>query len=788
MKGFGAKGFIIFWGAINLFGAISSPAYAESEQPESMIVSSISSAAITAQMDKYFEIKKNQPQAAKTLLTQILQKDPHNLIANIELGYLLLNKNELQAAMECFYNVLQLNPYDDFIIKQITYIQEQMQKKSINTIIHNQNETTSSVPAAVIKAQINKYFELKKIQPQAAKILLTQILQEDPDNLTANKEMGYLLLNNNELKAAMMRFYRVLQISPYDAAIINQISFIQDRMQKKTIHNEMEDYYQLKKTHPEMAFNLLKTMLKKKPDDPSLNAEMGYHLLKEKNPALALQYFNQSLKFAPNNKIIFEQVKSIELSLKPTTIIHNEMDDYYQLKKTQPEMAFNVLKTMLEKKPDDPILNAEMGYHLLTEKNPVQALQYFNKSLKFAPNNKVVIDQVKSIETSLKTPNAVLLSETDKLLNQYYELRKTNSQAAKLILQKLVSRYPTNLKGQREMAYSLLKDKKLELALQHFLIIERLAPYDYDIKIQIGYLLGSLDRPVEAYSYFEKARKTTDTALRLKANQALTNLGGMQTKILPKPWFIDLYLYPLYYSRFDLAVYPGQGRIGRTFGKRNQWEVYLSNRTTWDDRSGQAGANALPQIFEDNASVFAFGIRYSPFPIDKFPILKGIKLYVESGKAYDLVRREPNRRWRYDFRGGLLYWNGWGAAHEYVDSLTLPFKQIGTIYSDTSYFSRYNDNIINYSSLKEGLRILEYQTTEINLYVRGRGGVDKNKEFFNNFLELGPGIEYIPNNRYNFSIRFESLRGFYLSVNSPTPNPYSSYNNNLLIAEYYMLF
>jgi tetratricopeptide (TPR) repeat protein len=657
---------------------------------------------IKSQLAKYFELKPTQPQAAKDLLILILKEDPQNLIANNEMGYLLLKNNELNEAMQYFYKVLWINPYDKTAIRQISAIQQELQIKKIKEEIDKTNGLFFSQSPLVIKAQMNKYFELKNTQPQIAKELLMQILKEDPKYLIANKEMGYLLLNDKQLKAAMEYFYNVLRLTPYDETIIKQVGAIQ------------------------------------------------------------------------------EQLKV------------SEIDNYFALKKTDPQKAKQLLLKMLAEKPKDPVLNAEMGYYLLNEKNDKEALVYFKKSLEFDPANKAVLAQIKVIETGIQAKALPPLSEEEQLFNQYYQLKKNNPQQAQSVLGKLISKYPRNIQAQREMSFLLINENKLALALEHLYVVEQLAPNDYGAKLQIGYVLASLDHPVKAYDYFYKTTKSLDPALRLKGNQAMTNLGGMQTKFLPKPWFADLYLYPLLYSRFDLVILPGIGRIGRTFGKKQQLEVYAINRTTWDNRSGAASAvGGLPQVFDDDAVITSFGARFAPFFNSSIPALQGLKLYADVGRAYNIIKMppHPNRRWRNDFRGGLLYWFGWGAKHEYVDKITWPFKPFGNAYSDITFYTRYNDNIIGYYSIRQGLRLVEYQTGEINLYGRVRGSFDKNHEFFNNFVDVGPGIEIIPNNRYNFSIRFEPLRGYYIPVKSPSPNPYGPrYGNNLLIFEYYVLF
>lgn len=575
--------------------------------------------------------------------------------------------------------------------------------------LHDKDKQKPSVPMIVIRAQLDKYFALRQIDPVASENLLREILKEDPNNLIANKELGYILLQKHELLEARRYFKLALAIDPNDDSTEKQI------------------------------INIDKTLNYKVP------------------------------------------------AVLPEAKAMSDMDKYYLLRKTNPDASFKLLDDMLKIKPMDTVLNTEAGYYWLSKKEEKKALDYFTQVLKVDPNNKLVQNQVNYIKAEKNSMELAKkpLSERDRLFNQYYELKKRNPAASLKFLSQIIKRYPLDIPAQKEMAYALLKAKKNEEALKHFLIVERLSPSNFEIKMQIAYLLSELKRSREAYHYFEKVTQSPNRNLNLKANNAMTSLGGLQTKYIPEPWFSDVYFSPLYFSRFHLMIYPFQGRVGRYFGDKKQAEVYFINRTTADNRSTNAARDQLPQIFEDNVAIFSIGARYTPFE----NAIPGFRLYAEAGKAYDLIQREPYRRWRNDFRGGVLYGAIWGAPHEYVDTPVFPFKQVGSIYGDISYFTRYNDNIIGYGSIREGLRIAEYRTSEINLYLRGRGGFDKNQEFYNNFVEIGPGIELIPNNRYNFSLRLETLKGYYIKVDSPSPNPYGpNYHNTLAIAEFYALF
>ena len=69
----------------------------------------------------------------------------------------------------------------------------------------------------------------------------------------------------------------------------------------------------------------------------------------------------------------------------------------------------------------------------------------------------------------------------------------------------------------------------------------------------------------------------------------------------------------------------------------------------------------------------------------------------------------------------------------------------------------------------------------------GRVLGDTQHVFYNNFAEVGPGIAFVPSNRFNVQLRFEHVKGAYLPASSIPPNPYAKhYTNNFLQLLFYV--
>jgi hypothetical protein len=222
--------------------------------------------------------------------------------------------------------------------------------------------------------------------------------------------------------------------------------------------------------------------------------------------------------------------------------------------------------------------------------------------------------------------------------------------------------------------------------------------------------------------------------------------------------------------------------LGIVLDDKYQTEAYLNYRIAKDNRSGVQ--NSISQIFEDNVAIYGVGIRAYPWP--SIPL----QAFLEIGKAEDLIDQQ-RPKWRGDVRGGLIYYNQWGPGTKptYTFGVASPWSWRMTLYSDLIYYSRYDHNIIGTVLFRPGYRILTLQSTTVDFYLGNYLIFDKNREFYNNTYSIGPGIAVTPTNRLNVTIRLELLQGYYIPVNSPTPNPYSSrYHNNIAMVEAYFRF
>lgn len=136
-------------------------------------------------------------------------------------------------------------------------------------------------------------------------------------------------------------------------------------------------------------------------------------------------------------------------------------------------------------------------------------------------------------------------------------------------------------------------------------------------------------------------------------------------------------------------------------------------------------------------------------------------------------RPRPGARQYNDLRGGFIFWYGWDKWYEPASLVTFPGHFIGEIYSELNYFKNDRNNIISYIHVKAGFRLIRvWKCTFVSygvIYILK----DKNKDFWNNITELGPGFWIKPHPDVDLKLFVEWLRGYYYNIEGRDENPYS---------------
>lgn len=623
---------------------------------------------------------------------------------------------------------------------------------------------------------MNRYYLLKESNPEAAKTALMIILRQDKDYLPALNELSQLYLKENNYKSALPLLRRLHELEPdnfHQTMQLAHMYYAGGEWQKAHILFE-----QLKEEQfPGIREDALKMLYKMASALPNYRMNAAAEL-KEIQPAT------------------FLSVRQIWL------------DYFYKIKTEHREQARELLSLLALMDPKNPLIQEEMGYILLENGEETAAIPYFLQAYNKQPSARLALqlaylylngkDEVKAAQffllaarandpqikkaalrgyelvrfkqqeplLQLPTPRKSL-SEEQVWLDQFYLLKKKNKELAWLLIQKIINQYPNNITALKEGGFLAIDKGYRQEAIVYFTQAYNLT-FAADIAMQLGYLYDETSNKYLAYRYFYLATSSKDKELELRAQNSLTNLAGLQTKALPEPYFGEIFFDPFSQSRFGLTVTPLYARLGIETASLLQTKAYLVFRQTEDNKSTNSGQ--LPQIYEDNVRIMGGGVQITPIP--NFPLIA----FAEAGAAYDLIYRN-RERWRGDLRGGLMYYNEFGAKPAYYDRVKISADYYSTWYGDLIYFSRYDNNVIGTLRTHQGIRLMQYHSSMVNLYLTGRIIEDTRREFFNNIAEIGPGIGFIPSNRYRVEIRFEHIKGAYLPAGGSF-NPYGKYYTN----------
>ncbi|KTD19876.1 tetratricopeptide repeat protein [Legionella londiniensis] len=629
---------------------------------------------------------------------------------------------------------------------------------------------------------LNKYYFLQHKNKEAAAVALKIILGQEKSNIIALRELSRLYLEKGKLEDALPLIKRLSRLeekreqyqlqaariyyqlgmwdkarqtlfplkSSADLAIRQQALYLLQHMKSYIphlrLHAEVKSLIPLPKIKLEHAF-----------------LDRYYELDKNENAA---DFLNMAFYFGTDNPLILQEKGYLALRRKRIGEALYFFLNAYQQNST-PELALQIAYLYLAEKDE----NAARDYFLIASRAPfaktrdaaLKSLDYLaGEALSFKKDQSIAMPQHIDPEAGL--------------MNQFYELKKDNKPAAWRLILKIAKQYPTNTQALKEAGYLALDLNYRKTAI-HFFTRAYRNTQEPELAMQLGYLQDLDNNQPLAYQYFELAAKSADQTLALKAQNALVNLAGLQTKAFPKPYFGEVFFTPFSQSRFGLTVRPLIARLGVELDDRWQTKTYLLFRQTDDNKSSSVGE--LPQIYEDNVRIIGTGVQISP--IQRLPLVG----WVEAGGAYDLVFRNRNP-WRGDLRGGVMYYNEFGKKTAYYERLRIKPDYYSTLYGDITYFSRYDNNVIGTLKTHQGIHLVQYHNALVNLYLSGRIIEDTRREFFNNIAEVGPGLGIIPYNRFNLELRMEWIRGVYLPAGGSV-NPYGKYyNNNIVQLLYYV--
>jgi uncharacterized protein HemY len=263
-------------------------------------------------LNQYYSLKKSNPTQAKEVLKKLVTEHPNNVTGELEMGYLLIQEKKNKEAIPYFQIGQKLDPSNTQTKQQLAYLlaAENQSKTTPNQphTIEEKNPKGTSSQAPADSTLLNQYYSLKKSNPTQAKEILEKLVKQYPHNVTAELEMGYLLIQEKKNKDAIPYFQAAQKLDPSNNQTKRQLAYLlaEDQSKKnqsnapKAAPTLMDQYYAIKKKNPQEAELILRKILEKTPNDLNANLEMGYLLSSQKRKKEAIYYFQVAEKVDPS--------------------------------------------------------------------------------------------------------------------------------------------------------------------------------------------------------------------------------------------------------------------------------------------------------------------------------------------------------------------------------------------------------------------------------------------------------------------------------------------------------
>ena len=421
------------------------------------------------------------------------------------------------------------------------------------------------------------------------------------------------------------------------------------------------------------------------------------------------------------------------------------------------------------------------AYRELDAKNYQAAIQEFQKALAQDPSNFRWREDLAyaelaagSLEDARKDFEAVYRQQPGELTialqlgyvcqrldqeqdaEKYFEAatRSADDGIARVARSALQSLRASRQQALKQRAYDLLARNQREGAIGLFEQAHRADASDAATTLQLGYLYQATGDMASAKEMFEAERTSQDPNVALQATIALAEVNRQS-----QWWFGSAYGAPFYQSRFSNEINSFDAKLG--LRPSPYLQPYIGLRLTRDTRSE---TGTLPEIFSDNSVVFSVGVQS--------PILgHGTNLYAEAGTAVSLLSRPMRGRAVPDYRVGLTWFRPWGVSlAQAAQASAHGFSLTGNAYGDVGFYSRYNDNVIGYFQLREGLNLPTASVLPIQALAAVNLVKDSNGDFYNNVAEVGPEVRLAPFRHVpDLQLRATYLRGFYTVHDSANP-------------------
>jgi tetratricopeptide (TPR) repeat protein len=286
----------------------------------------------------------------------------------------------------------------------------------------------------------------------------------------------------------------------------------------------------------------------------------------------------------------------------------------------------------------------------------------------------------------------------------------------------------------RQMAERSIKAGYLKDARKYLELAHDADPVDFAVMSKLGWVCNLLHDDDQAVRWFDLARKSPNPEIAVEAERSWRNLRADAQTVRVSAW-----AFPTYSSRWrDTFTY---GQVKAELNLHSVVRPYLSARIIADTRSQSDPIN--PLYYSESSVIAGVGLATRSW--------HGALLWGEAGNAIGYLSHHAVP----DYRAGLNY-AGSRATRWFLDTT-----------ADAIFMSRFQNDGLLYLQNRAGYS-RKARGWEFQAYMNANATVDAKRQYWANFVEIGPGIR-LRNARPDLPVISVSfLRGVY-TVNENNP-------------------